>query len=87
MFVVKHERQVLLDLSHLKVLVPDGDYLLAMKILAFRPETSDTDDVMFLIGHLGLRSVEEVVKIVQTYYPKKIIKPATVFRLEELFEQ
>jgi Nucleotidyltransferase of unknown function (DUF6036) len=85
MFVVEHERQVLMDLSHLKVLVPHGDYLLAMKVLAFRQETSDIEDVEFLIEHLHLKSADEVIRIVAAYYPKKAVKLETVFRLEELF--
>jgi hypothetical protein len=87
MFLVEHERQVLLDLSNLKVLVPEPDYLLAMKVLAFRPDTSDSDDVQFLIEHLNLRSVADIVKIVSSYYPNKVVSHETVFRLEEMLEQ
>ena len=87
MFLVQHERQVLLDLPHLKVMVPEPDYLLAMKILAFRPDSLDTEDVQFLIRHLELTSVDAVLDIVSSYYPDKVVKPETRFRLEELLSK
>src|SRR5437763_13407311 len=43
MFLANHERRILLDLSHLKV-VPPPDYLLAMKVLSARAETMDQND-------------------------------------------
>lgn len=85
MFVVQHEREVLFDLSNLKVFVPTADYLLAMKVLAARADTFDTDDIRFLCSHLKLNSVESVINIVQNYYPNKQIKPETIFLLEEIF--
>ena len=85
MFVVDHPRQVLFDLSNLTVTVPEADYLLAMKILALRPGTEDENDAEFLIERLGLKSPEEVLTIVADYYPKKEVKPKTVFWLKEYF--
>ncbi|MBP7476770.1 MAG: hypothetical protein KBF83_14745 [Pyrinomonadaceae bacterium] len=87
MFVVEHPRQVLFDLSNLTVTVPDADYLLAMKVLAFRPETEDENDVLFLIKHLGLNTPDQVLEIVAGYYPSKTVKPETVFWLEEYFSK
>ena len=74
MFVVEHEKNVLLDLSNFKVYVPTADYLLAMKVLALRAESFDAEDVEFLIKHLNLKKMEDVLKIVADYYPKKIVK-------------
>lgn len=87
MFVVDHPREVLFDLSNLTVTVPDADYLLAMKVLAFRPETEDENDVTFLIEHLGMNSYEQVIDIVKGYYPAKTVKAETVFWLEEFFSK
>ena len=86
MFVVDHKRQVLIDLPHLMVTVPKADYLLAMKILALRPQTEDESDARFLIERLNLASVEEVSDIVGEYYPHKKIKHETLFWLEEYFK-
>lgn len=85
-FVVEHKKDVLFDFPNLKVYSPTADYLLAMKILALRAESFDTDDVEFLIKHLRLTTSDEVLKIVADYYPKKVIKPESVFQLEEIFE-
>lgn len=87
MFVVEHERSVLFDLSNLKVYVPEGRYIFAMKVLAARADTSDIDDIGFLLKRLGLKSVDEAVEIVRNYYPKKEVKAETIFLLEELFSQ
>ncbi|MGI8495468.1 MAG: DUF6036 family nucleotidyltransferase [Pyrinomonadaceae bacterium] len=86
MFVVEHEKDVLFDFSNLKVFIPTADYLLAMKVLALRAESFDADDVQFLIKHLELRKLEEVLEIVADYYPKKSVKPETKFQLEEILE-
>ncbi len=85
-FIVEHEKNVLLDLSNLKVYVPTADYLLAMKVLALRAESFDAEDVEFLIRRLSLKKIEDVLKIVGDYYPKKEIKIETKFQLEEIFE-
>ena len=87
MFVVDHPRQILFDISNLIVTVPEADYLLAMKMLALRPGTEDENDAEFLIKRLGLKSPEDVLAIVSEYYPKKEVKPTTVFWLKEYFAE
>jgi hypothetical protein len=86
MFVVPHGKRILLDLSHLKVYVPSGDYLLAMKVLSARADTMDREDMKVLIGSLHLNNVADVVDIVKSYYPNKGIKPETRILLEELLK-
>lgn len=85
-FVVEHEREIFLDLPYLKVYVPSPEYLLAMKVLASRAESFDLDDIKFLVDKLQLQAVEEVLSIVENYYPHKNLKPETRFLLEELLE-
>jgi hypothetical protein len=87
MFVVEHPRRIFCDLPNLQVYVPEADYLLAMKVLAARADTSDADDILFLVQELKLSSVAEVTEIVCNYYPRKQIKPEAVFLLEEIFER
>lgn len=86
-FVVPHPQRVLFDFTHLKVYVPEPDYLLAMKTLAARVDATDKGDVELLIKSLGLDSPEEVFAILEKYYPRQQIKPATQFFVEELFGQ
>lgn len=87
MFLVPHGKRVLLDLSHLKVFVPESDYLLAMKVIAARADTMDLEDIQFLLAQLNLQSLAQALEIVERYYPHKQIKPETKFLLEELFDQ
>lgn len=85
-FVVEHRQRIFLDLPNLKVYVPEPDYLLAMKTLAARVEGTDTEDVKFLVALLGITQAVEVFSILEKYYPRQRIKPATQFFIEELFE-
>lgn len=87
MFLVAHERQVLFDLANLKVYIPPPDYLLAMKALAGRVNTMDSQDIEYLIKMLNLSDAEQVLEIVKHYYPHKQVKPATRIFIEALFER
>jgi hypothetical protein len=84
-FLVPHPQRILLDLSNLKVFVPEPDYLLAMKAMSARANTMDASDVVFLIDLLKMKSVNEVLNLIEKYYPREQIKPATQFFIEELF--
>lgn len=80
-------RSIVLDLPNLQVWTPPPVYLLAMKAIAARFDSHDASDLRLLIAHLGLRRVEEVLEIVERYYPRNQIPPKTQFFLEELFER
>jgi Nucleotidyltransferase of unknown function (DUF6036) len=86
-FVVPHARRVLFDFPHLKVYVPEPDYLLAMKAIAARVDETDREDAGLLIRLLKLKTPDEVFAIVEKYYPRHQIKPATQFFIEEMFGQ
>ena len=84
---VTHQERILFDFPNLTVFVPEPDYLLAMKAIAARSGTFDRDDVIKLIGMLGIKSADEVFDIVEKYYPKNQIKPGTQYFIEELFQE
>lgn len=84
-FVVQHPQRILFNFSHLKVYVPEPDYLLAMKTLAARVDAIDKQDVQFLINWMGIQTAEEIFSILEKYYPHQQIKPAAKFFIEELF--
>lgn len=86
-FLVPHQQTIFLNLPHLKVYVPEPDYLLAMKAISARAESFDPEDVKLLIGLLGLKKPDEVFAVIEKYYPRQQIKPATQYFIEELFEQ
>ncbi|MCC7307341.1 MAG: hypothetical protein IT173_07235 [Acidobacteria bacterium] len=87
MFVVKHDRELLFDLPNLRVTVPESDYLLAMKMIALRPQTEDEDDAIFLIEKLRLQSKADVLGIIADYYPGKEISATTITWLDEYFSK
>ncbi|HEY0323812.1 MAG TPA: DUF6036 family nucleotidyltransferase [Pyrinomonadaceae bacterium] len=86
-FVVPHSQRILFDFPNLKVYIPEPDYLLAMKAIAARFDTTDRDDVKLLIKLLGIKTAVEVFVVLEKYYPRQQIKPATQFFIEELFER
>jgi len=86
-YLVAHDQRVLFDLSNLKIFVPEPDYLLAMKAISARADTFDREDVMTLIDILELKAPAEVFSIVEKYYPRQQIKPATQYFIEELFQK
>ena len=86
-FLVPHKQRIFRDLPHLKVYVPEPDYLLAMKAISARAESYDPEDVKLLIGLLRLEKPDEVFAVIEKYYPRQQIKPATQYFIEELFEQ
>lgn len=85
-FLVPHQQRIFLDLPHLKVYVPEPDYLLAMKAISARAESYDPEDVKLLISLLKLKQPDEVFAVIEKYYPRQHIKPATQYFIEELFE-
>lgn len=87
MFLVPHEQRILFDMSHLKVYVPPGEYILAMKALSNRANLRDRKDMQTLIEKLGLSGEQQVIAIVEHYYPNKEVKPATQMVLKEIFAQ
>ena len=85
-FVVTHPQRVFLNMSNLKVFVPEPDYLLAMKSLSARADATDKQDLQFLIDLMRIDNATDVFSILEKYYPKRQIKPATQYFIEELFE-
>jgi hypothetical protein len=75
--------------ENLRVSMPIPEYLLAMKCMAGRAseESSDLQDIVFLIGRLGLKSADQVLDIVEKYYGKSGIPIRTKYLVEGLFEE
>ena len=86
-FVVPHQQRIFLDLPHLKIYVPEPDYLLAMKALAARFDTQDGQDLRFLIQHLNIVTAQAVFAVLESYYPQQQIRPATRYFIEEIFDE
>ena len=80
-------KQEVMSLSNLRVWAPEPRYMLAMKCISARWDTSDRDDVIFLIKELKLKNPTEVFGILESYYPHNRILPKTKFFIEELFSE
>ena len=81
------EKCVLLEYDCLRIWMPPPEYLFAMKCCSARYDSSDHDDIMFFIDYLGLTSLDEGLRIIEEYVPKKRIPAKTSFFLEEIFEK
>ncbi|NBQ52442.1 MAG: hypothetical protein EBU49_02515 [Proteobacteria bacterium] len=68
------------------VWAPEARYMLAMKCISARWDSSDRDDVIFLVNHLNIKSPAAVFSVIQDYYPKMQIPPKTQFFIEEILE-
>jgi len=79
------------QMSHLRIIRPTAEYLLAMKCMASRfPSYStkgDLEDIVFLLNHLGLKDTDAVFKVVEKFYDPERILPKTQFLIEELLDE
>jgi len=78
-----------LELPHLRVLVAQPEYLLAMKCLAMRigAEFHDEDDVRYLLRLLDVTSYDRAVQIVTRFYPLERFPQKTLYALGELLSK
>lgn len=78
-----------LELDHLRIMVAQPEYLLAMKCLAFRigAEFHDEDDVRYLLRHLDIRTYKKATTIISRYYPLQRFPQKTLYALAELLPQ
>lgn len=75
-----------LELDHLKVMVAQPEYLLAMKCLAMRigQEFHDEDDIRYLLRYLNISSYDAALKTITRFYPLDRFPQKTLYALEEL---
>ena len=75
-----------LELDHLRIMVAQPEYLLAMKCLAMRigPEFHDEDDVRYLLRLLETKSYQDAVAVISKYYPLERFPQKTLSALEEI---
>src|SRR5579885_3330944 len=66
----------------LEVYLPSLDYLLAMKIIAGRPQ--DIVDARALVQHIGLSDPQEVMDILQRYIPSQYLTARVQYIIEEI---
>jgi len=65
---------------------PEPKCMLAMKCISARWDSSDRDDVEFLIKYVGLKDAKTVLENIGQFYPKEIVPAKTQFFIEELMK-
>jgi hypothetical protein len=77
--------------ENLRILRPITSYLLAMKCMAARVADYDTagdkEDIKHLCKNLGVETSEDVLSIVERYYPRSRIHVRTRYFIEEALEE
>jgi hypothetical protein len=75
-----------LDLDHLRIMVAQPEYLLAMKCLSMRigSEFHDEDDIRYLLRHLDIGSYEQAIAVITRFYPLERFPQKTLYALAEL---
>lgn len=75
-----------LELDHLKIMMAQAPYMLAMKCLAMRigEEFHDEEDVRYLLRHLDIGSYEKALSVITKYFPIVQIPQKTLYALGEL---
>jgi hypothetical protein len=75
-----------LELDHLRVMIAQPEYLLAMKCLAMRigAEFHDEADVRYLLRHLDIESYDRALAVITKYYPLDRFPQKTRYALEEI---
>jgi hypothetical protein len=75
-----------LELDHLRVMVAQPEYLLAMKCLSMRigAEFRDEDDIRYLLRQLDIRSTGKAIATVTKYYPLERFPQKSLYALEDL---
>jgi hypothetical protein len=75
-----------LEMDHLRVMVAQPEYLLAMKCLAMRigAEFHDEDDVRYLLRQLDLRRYDQAIGVIEKYYALDRFPQKTLYALAEI---
>ncbi len=75
-----------LELDHLRVLVAQPEYLLAMKCLALRigEEFHDEEDLRYLLRYLNIGGYEQALEIITRFYSAERFPQKALYALAEL---
>ncbi len=84
-----YEKKMLLKTySNLKIYSVMPEYLLAMKLMASRMESeTDKKDIIFLMKHLGIDTIEKANEIIESAFKSDLILPKTRYVIEECLEE
>lgn len=72
-------------LSNLKVRRPGDREMLALKLASAREDSMDAADALFLMGVVGVESLDEVYAIIEEHIPSQRLTPLANFFAQEIF--
>lgn len=73
-YIIKEDKEIFRSYSNLKILKPKAEQLLAMKVLAARPEPAkDFIDAYILCKDLNITTKKQLLNIVSKYIPIKLL--------------
>ena len=73
------------DHPGIRVSAASPEHLLAMKVLAARRR--DTEDISYLVRHLGLSSLDEVLAVCTAVFPDEPVPDRARMVLEDVFDE
>ena len=75
----------------LRIYTPTPHYLFAMKCMAMRPEgiegSHDISDIKALAVAAGIKSADEALELITSFYPASKVPPKTLFGVQEIMQQ
>lgn len=74
-----------LNLTHLRVRRPGDKEMLALKLTSAREDSMDAEDALFLMKVVGVKSLDEVLDIVEAYIPSPRLTPMASFFAREIY--
>ncbi len=74
----------LASFSHLNVYTVTPEYMIAMKAVAGR--SGDIDDLKSLVRHVGIKSAEAALEIIEEYVPARLLTSQIQYTVEAIFE-
>ncbi len=82
----KNDMIVLSKLSNIDINTAFAPYMLAMKVMSYSADNIDEiDDIKYLLRYLNIKSVEQVLDVINSYYPVNKVLPETHNMLEKVF--
>lgn len=75
------------EMPALKVMRPDDEGMLAMKLASAREDSKDADDAVFLIRRLGITDEAELLDLMERNVPKQRLTPMAGFFAKEMLRR
>ncbi len=76
-----------MKMKALRVLRPDDEGMLAMKLASAREDSKDADDAVFLIRRLGITDEDELLDMMERNIPKRMLTPMAGFFAKEMLKR